>query len=142
MDTHPSEISFSSADTLPSDRYPPLTVGKKVSVKRVFRSEGRVSAEGKDIPRVDIHQEKGIRQGGTVSVKRRYLLRGRVSIGEEVSAMERKVSIRRRVSAKERVSAKRGPKNITQQIPSADTFPLGGYFPLANTLLLTDTFLP
>jgi len=31
---------------------------------------------------VGIHQEKGIRQGGTIWVKRRYLLRGRVSIGE------------------------------------------------------------
>jgi len=30
---------------------------------------------------VDIHQEKGICQGGTVSVKRKYLLRGRYPSG-------------------------------------------------------------
>jgi len=108
---------------LSSDQYPLLTAGKKVSVKRVLQSKERVSTERKDIPRVYIYQEKGIRQGGTVSVRRRYLLKGWVSSGENVSTRARKVSIRRRVSAKERVSAKRGP----QKYHPTDT--LSGYLP-------------
>jgi len=127
MDTRPSEISFASADTSLLINTS-LNGWKKVSVKRVFQSKERVSTERQDIPRVYIYQEKGIRQGGTVSVRRRYLLKGWVSSGENVSTMARKVSIRRRVSAKEypsRGDPKISPHRYPQRIPSplADTFP-------------------
>jgi len=64
MDIHPSGISFPSADILPSDRNPLLTDTCLPTVRGGYRSEGRVSAEGKDISE------------GWVSIRRKVSVKG------------------------------------------------------------------